>query len=793
MNQKKTANSSLPIDAIRDSVSALAEGARLVLSSPTGSGKSTQVPRWFRSKGSVLVVEPRRVACRSLAARIAELEGHPLGTKTGYIVRDDKKVSAETTVIFATPGVVLRMIRDGSHRKYKTLIIDEFHERSLDTDLLLALIQEDPHFRVIVMSATLDGERIAEHLSGSHIHAEGRLFPVEMRYLGTLNNPPETRDLEQRVMKAVESAEKDPGDILIFLPGKAEISAVTRRLSSRSQWEVFPLHGSLSLDEQSRIFRSSKKRKIIVSTNVAETSLTVPGIGVVIDSGLVRQTRYFNGRGFLTLVPIAADSAAQRAGRAGRTGPGVCYRLWSHAARLEERTRPEIHRESLVPLVLAAAACGRKVDSLPLFDRPKAYAVEVAESDLSALGALREDGELTPIGSQLFHLPMDPLLGRLLVEARKTSALADMVDLVAAISVGRPLFRSGPPPEGEDNLKASGSDALAWIRALREGDAMTHHLQPYVLGEARRISGRLRKAFALPRLAEAATGIDIDALGKVILAADPRCVHVARNRKKSIAWSNGGTEIEVGRESALDPEKWQAIAVLSSRAMTTDKNNTLVIATCVLPLPLPWLVRAELGRERVSETSVRNGVITATLERVYAKKVIGTRKSIPEGKLAREALVELLERGSLYRETLSLSRRRFARWTLAHDLIKRGTLTWDPIADIGSDFSTWVRQRVESLGVETGEDVGLLSKSDFLVDELPYTLHSSLDKDYPERATAGDTTYEVVYDLSLSKVCLKKIKGQRKDLPSLQYLPKFRGFSIEIEDRGKIRKLRGRN
>ena len=241
----------------------------------------------------------------------------------------------------------------------------------------------------------------------------------------------------------MDQAEKATGDILIFLPGKAEIAAVCSALDRRGKGMVLPLHGHLSLEEQSRIFRPSKKRKIIVSTNVAETSLTVPGIGVVIDSGLVRQTRYYQGRGFLSLVAIASDSASQRAGRAGRTGPGQCFRLWSKAARMEERTRPEIHRESLVPLVIASAACGRSVDSLNFLTPPKEYAIAQAREELNALGALDGLAELTPTGQELFKLPMDPGLGRLLIEAVQTPSAEDMIDLVAGLSVGRKPVRKG--------------------------------------------------------------------------------------------------------------------------------------------------------------------------------------------------------------------------------------------------------------------------------------------------------------------------------------------------------------
>ena len=358
----------LPIDALRERFDQEITRGPVVLSSPTGSGKSTQVPRWCGEKGKVLVVEPRRVACRSLAQWVAKLEGGELGREVGYHVRDERKASSSTRILFATPGIVLRIF-EKIHR-FDAVIVDEFHERGLEVDLLLALLVARLRAgrfrgRLVVMSATLDGERVAKHVGGVHLHAEGRTFPVTVSHLGGKALLPDVSGLEERLKAAVDRCRDHAGDILVFLPGKGEIAGATKALAHRSDLEVMPLHGGLSLSEQSRIFKRGRKRRVILATNVAETSLTVPGVGVVIDSGLVRQTRYVRDRGFLTLVPVAMDSADQRAGRAGRLAAGVCIRLWSEAAQLEARTPPEIHRESLVPLLLAAAAQGERCAELP--------------------------------------------------------------------------------------------------------------------------------------------------------------------------------------------------------------------------------------------------------------------------------------------------------------------------------------------------------------------------------------------------------------------------------------------
>ncbi|TNF24256.1 MAG: ATP-dependent RNA helicase, partial [Deltaproteobacteria bacterium] len=372
----------LPIDALRQAFDAALRAGPVVVTAPTGSGKSTRVPSWC--PGPVLVVEPRRVACRSLARRVAELEGTSVGAEVGYHVRDDRRASDATRILFATPGVVLRWLAGGAALPFATVILDELHERSLDVDLLLALLLSRRPAQLVAMSATLDAERVAAHLGGTLLRGDGRLFPVAVSYLGEPAALPTSEGLADRVADAVARAEQDPGDVLVFLPGKAEIARVADRLERRCPHEVLQLHGALPAEVQDRAFSPGPRRRVILATNVAETSLTLPRIGVVIDAGLVRRTRYHHGRGVLTLTAIAGDSADQRTGRAGRLGPGVCYRLWGRAGRLEPVTPPEIARESLVPLVLGAAACGADVDALAFLDPPAGHAVAQARGELEA-------------------------------------------------------------------------------------------------------------------------------------------------------------------------------------------------------------------------------------------------------------------------------------------------------------------------------------------------------------------------------------------------------------------------
>lgn len=786
----------LPIDSIRRRVSdALSEGP-VVITAPTGSGKSTQVPRWCRERGRVLVVEPRRVACRGLAARVAELEGCELGREVGYAVRDDNRSGPGTSILFATPGVVLRMFDDGASPPFDVLVIDEFHERSLDVDLILALGKSRFEGDLLVMSATMDAERLARHLGGSVVSGEGRTFPVEVRHVPGDAIIPDARGLEGRLSEAIRMALGDPGDILVFLPGKAEIARARDSLSPGGV-EVLELHGGLSLARQSEVFNPGPGRRIILSTNVAETSITVPGVGVVVDSGLVRRTRYVNGRGHLTLVPVAMDSAEQRAGRSGRTAPGVCYRLWSPRAVLEASTPPEIFRESLSPLLLAAGSCHAPLGELPFLDPPRDYALEAARADLVSLGAVDDGGGITPRGRRLFGLPLDAALGNLLVEAEVQGCLDDAVDLVAALAVGRPLFRSGRPDDPADDLRAGGCDGVSLLRAVREGNSGSHGTHRHLVAEARSIRSRLRRAFDLPK--EHGRKIDRDALVRAALASDPRCAQVARRRKGRVFWGNGsGAEVELAKESAVDDGEGEALAILQTIAMGEGHRRSKIFATCAMPVRLAQLVEAGLGVDRVEHVAREGkGRVTARVERVFAGKVIDRREEVPLGALAREAVARLLERGSLFAGDVESTRgtlesvdllRRLRAAGLADADLEMGE--WEGAGPVAA-LSPWLEEKLEDLGLETGDDLALLSNGDFLARPLPERTQVWLDKNYPRELRLGDGAYRAEYDLAKREVTFTMISGTRKDPPSLSVLPTYRGFRVRVRHHSKVWVLKG--
>lgn len=797
----------LPIDALRGAFDVALAAGPVVVTAPTGSGKSTRVPCWC--PGPVLVIEPRRVACRSLSRRVAELEGTSVGGGVGYHVRDDRRASADTRILFATPGVALRWLAGGAPLPFATVILDELHERSLDVDLLLALllVRRPPH--LVAMSATLDAERVAAHLGGRLLDGEGRQYPVAIAHLGEPTAPPSAQKLAERVAEAVARAETDPGDILVFLPGKAEIASVADHLGGRCAHELLPLHGGLTAEAQDRAFSPGARRRVILATNVAETSLTLPRIGVVIDAGLVRRTRYHRGRGVLTLTPIADDSAEQRAGRAGRLGPGVCYRLWGRGARLDPVTPPEIARESLVPLVLGAAACGEDAVALPFLDPPADHAVAQARRELEGLGAITATGAITPSGMTLFGWPLDPGLGRILIVARERAAdpgdsregggLDDAIDLVAALGVDRSLFGRDRPEHVEDDLRAAGCDAVALIRAVRLGDPRVHGLDPRALDDARTLRRRLQQMLRSGEpLPAPDAAIDRGRLAQTLLAADPLCAHVARRRRGRVAWANGGTELTLGRESAVDGEKTEAILVLTERAVGEQRSAQL-LATAAMPAPIPWLVAAGVGTERVTAPSLVRGVVVAVVERVHAGRVLGETERPLSGAQLREATAALFARGSYLRGAAAEARARLAAWALCRRL---GSAPGIPDRDLfaalafpeelsdAPEVEALARARLDALGLEDAEDLQLVTRADLLPPPIPEAALAVLDRDFPRAVSLPDASYQIDYDFVRRTATLVQTSGARKTPPSLTLLPPLRGFSVRVQRNSAVTVLR---
>ncbi|HEY2959325.1 MAG TPA: ATP-dependent RNA helicase HrpA [Actinomycetota bacterium] len=483
----------LPISQQTEEIRAVIRDHQVVIvAGETGSGKTTQLPKICLElgrgvQGMIGHTQPRRLAARTVAERIAEELHTPLGGAVGYQVRFTDQVGDGTLVKLMTDGILLAELRrDRMLRAYDTLIVDEAHERSLNVDFILGylkrLLPRRPDLKVVITSATIDPERFSRHFGGAPVvEVSGRTYPVEVRYRPIAAEAGDAdRDQTQAVCDAVdELSAEGGGDVLVFLSGEREIrdTADALRRIVRPDTEILPLYARLSAAEQHRVFKPHAGRRVVLATNVAETSLTVPGIRYVVDPGTARISRYSHRTKVqrLPIEPISQASANQRKGRCGRVAAGICIRLYSEedfAAR-PEFTEPEILRTNLASVILQMTALGLgEVAGFPFIDPPDRRDVKAGVQLLEELGALRPAGQaargrLTPVGRQLAQLPLDPRLARMVVEAGRNGCVREVMVVAAALSIQDPRERPTDRQEAADQshrrFADPGSDFLAYL------------------------------------------------------------------------------------------------------------------------------------------------------------------------------------------------------------------------------------------------------------------------------------------------------------------------------------------
>jgi len=484
----------LPIYELRDDLAeALKSESRMIIEAPTGSGKSTQVPQIVldcgnAGPGEVVVLQPRRLAARLLAKRVAFERNEPLGGEVGYQVRMESHVSDKTQIRYVTEGILLRQfLSDPELRGISTIIFDEFHERHIYGDITLAralrLQQTRTDLKIIVMSATLDAGPLREYFAPCHeLKSEGRMFPVEINYAPKrvdFSHHPVWEAAADAFEKAIESGAE--GDVLVFMPGGYEISRTVEAIRGRKcaqAFAVLPLHGELPAREQDAAVAECDQRKAVVATNVAETSITIDGIRIVIDSGLARIARYDPNRGIDTLLVerISRASSDQRTGRAGRTAPGTCHRLWTeqeHVARPMQEL-PEILRHDLAEVVLTLKAGGiDDVEGFHWLEKPNPKSLEQTFTLLTDLGALDHDGKLTSIGKKMVSFPMHPRYARMLLAGEQYECVRQAC-LIAALTQGRSILQRNKGKQtrgnrddmlGEDGISDFKRLMRAWVFA----------------------------------------------------------------------------------------------------------------------------------------------------------------------------------------------------------------------------------------------------------------------------------------------------------------------------------------
>ena len=521
---KLTPMPGLPVsERAHEIIEAIKKNRVLILCGETGSGKTTQLPKLCAlagrgRKGRIAHTQPRRIAASSIAKRLAEETGTELGQWVGFKIRFTDKTEPQAKVKLMTDGILLAETQgDPLLKAYDTIIIDEAHERSINIDFLLGylkgLLKKRPDLKVIVTSATIDSERFAKHFADDKgvpapvLTVSGRTYPVEIRY-----RPPEDEDEtdDKSLMNAISDAcdeltREGPGDILVFLPGEREIreAAETLSYSQPPTTEILPLYARLSAAEQEKVFKPSEKRRIVLSTNVAETSITVPGIHYVIDTGLARVKRYSyrNKVDQLLIEPVSQASANQRSGRCGRVADGICIRLYSEEdfARRPAFTDSEIMRTNLAAAILRMKSLKLgDVRAFPFVQAPPNRAIADGISLLKELNALDDRERLTEIGRALARLPVDPKVARMLLAAKDNGSLSEVLVIASALSVQDPRERPLDRQEAADNVHRSmaddKSDFTTFVKLWRYVQHATEHKE-----SNRKLTEEFRRKFLSPR------------------------------------------------------------------------------------------------------------------------------------------------------------------------------------------------------------------------------------------------------------------------------------------------------
>ena len=721
----------LPVESVLPELTkALADHGAAVLTAAPGAGKTTIVPLRLLDApwcaGRILMLEPRRIAARAAATRLAWHLGEAVGETVGYRIRFDTKVSARTRLEVVTEGVLTRMLtNDPTLDGYSAVIFDEFHERSLHADLGLALVLETravlrPELRVLVMSATIDSAPIADLLDGAPVlNAPGRVFPVETRY----RPRPNEVWLERHVTAIVgEALREESGDVLVFLPGVGEIKRVEELLRARADpsLAIVPLHGSLTIEQQAGVLSGSRQRRVVLATNIAETSLTIPGIRVVIDGGLMR-TPAFSPRTGMTRIEtlrVSRASADQRRGRAGRTEAGVCYRLWSPAeeAGLLPFSPPEIVAADLAPLLLDLMAAGiSDPGRLRWLDPPPVPALAQARVILELLGGLDSEGGLTTTGKTMAKMALHPRLAHLMLRA-SARGMGPLAATLAAILGDRDLARRPPSGELPDVDLRLRVEAVAMSAGALPIEIDRGHLQR-VKADVREWTKRLGVTGGNP--------VDVELTGELLAWAYPDRVAQRRHGQPGRFLLRNGRGASMPANQPLARAEYVVVVELDD----SGADGRIVLAAPVNPEVIAALVseQAEVSQTVVWDSTRRS---VRAIEQVRLGAIVVTERPVADPDRSR--VIAAVAAGirqdglSILNWTEAATRMRL-RLAFLHGIDGQ----WPDVSDqaLLDRLAPWLET---AFGNRPGS-VDEVDPADLLLAAIPWDRRSSIDRLAPDR------------------------------------------------------------
>lgn len=775
---------SLPIDTLQADFLEQLSDHHLIVEAETGSGKSTRLPLWAANNGRVLVIEPRRIACTSLAEFLAEQKQQPVGESVGYAIKLETRCDDNTQIVFVTPGVALRWYSENKLADFSTIIVDEFHERRWDTDLLVALLREVNLHRLVITSATIEGKKLARYIGAERMQAQGRNFDVAIGYrAGDSRQLPDARQLDEKVKQEVLALQDVDGDILVFLPGRKEITQCLSKLSSIEGLVAVPLHASVSDEQRQIALNPQSYKKVVLATNVAETSLTIPNIVAVIDSGLERRTEQRNGRTALSLKHISKASAKQRAGRAGRVMDGICIRLYGEHAALTEVTPPEMHREALTEAMLASASCGKALSSLTFLEPLPERSMSQANNLLELMGAIDQQGLATEHGQRIYPLPIDALYADLVTRMPSRALQEAMVDLTSVIATPASLYRISNSEEQTEQLlqqEPLGCDAQLAIGILRGETFSAVNVDHDVRNEAMALAEQMRAAFELPQLSVASRYSHQD-LVEAIARLHPELVFVRRIKRRE-ALGNGEMEVILGRESRF-LDKYQAALVLDTHSLPgRGVKQTLNLATFTMPIELKALEQIELGSWQEGETQTIDDQMMVEMQLIYAGRVIATRHEAATGELAIKPMLQAVKNEQYLAGFAKQRHQEIEHWKLYVAL---------GLAEHTSDvseltFDQWFTEQLTLLELTDISELELFSADDFLFDGIPYWQYQDFAETYPFELALGDLNLDVDYQVNKKLVYVVYRDGLRKGYPKRWELPTWKGWRIQYKKASKI-------